>query len=179
MKIILATPLYPPDVEPIATYNKELARRLSTQKHNVVVTTYGKYPERLDGVLVVTTDKEKFSLVRIIYYTAKLWKMACDFDVIYVQNGASVELPIIIVTSIVKKPFVFFETDKNAQKRTRENFFLNIIHEKIIRRALITIKEIPSPKPEILPFASYPEKELLGYEKEWSTHIETLSKIII
>ncbi|KKU82076.1 MAG: hypothetical protein UY07_C0004G0021 [Parcubacteria group bacterium GW2011_GWA1_47_8] len=177
MKIVLATPLYPPDTEPIAQYNKELAKRMATQRHKVTIVTYGKYPEQIEGVSIITTDKRKFSLMRIIDYTIKLGKETKKSNIIYVQNGASVELPILLITSIIKKPFIFFETDTNALRRAEKNIFLKILHRAVRRRARAIITETPPLRPEILPFSAYPEKEFLKYEANWDAYIKTLSKI--
>ncbi|MHB1117949.1 MAG: glycosyltransferase family protein [Minisyncoccota bacterium] len=179
MKIVLATPLYPPDIEPVALYNKELAKRLTAKKHKVTIATYSKHPEQIDGVRIITTDKQNFSFARITHYTIKLWKELRGSDVMYVQNGASVELPTLLITSIIKKPFVFFETDINARKRAGVNFFLKILRYAILHRACAIITNIPSPKPEILPFDAYPEENFLKYETEWNIHLETLSKITL
>lgn len=177
MKIVLATPLYPPDVEPVALYCKELARRLAMAGHEVIVATYGKYPEEVPGVTVVTTDKRQFLLVRIIKYTVALWKVVKNADMIYAQNGASVEFPVLIITNILKKPFVLFWTDVNAIKQAEKNFFLNVLAQAICRRTRMLIENFPPQKPEILPFEAPLGKVLTEYETVWDEHLEQLSLI--
>lgn len=179
MKIILATPLYPPDIEPVALYCKELAKRLSKKDNSVTVVTYGNLLEQIAGVVMVSTDKCKPLLVRIILYTLKLWYAIRDADILYVQDGTSVELPVLLATIITKTPFVLFLTDTNAIKQTRSNNLRRLINQTIIRRARATITEIPPERPEILPFSPLPERELLEYERSWTRHLQILSDINI
>ena len=58
MKIVLATPLYPPDTEPTALYC-ELAKRLGQEKHHqVTIVTYGA-PRTNTWVAIIAVDKNK------------------------------------------------------------------------------------------------------------------------
>jgi hypothetical protein len=178
MKIVLATPLYQPDVEPVAVYCKEFARRLAEAGHTVIVATYGNLPEKVPGVTVITTDKRQLIFTRITNYTVTLWKVARDADVIYAQNGASVELPLILIAPIIKKPIIFLSIDTNATKQAEKNFFFNILARAIRHRAHLTINRIPPQKPEILPFEARPEKVLVEYEAAWKEHIRQLTHTI-
>ncbi|MEK7538927.1 MAG: hypothetical protein AAB552_03740 [Patescibacteria group bacterium] len=177
MKIVIATPLYPPDIEPTALYCKEFARRLAGAGHSVVVATYGNIPEDVPGVTVTTTDKRQFLLVRIILYTMSLWKSIKDANVIYVQNGASVEFPLFILSFVAKKPIVLLSTDTNATERAEKNLFLKKLRQAIEHRAHLIIKKLPPQKPEILPFVPQPTHALTEYETAWQQHIQQLTHI--
>lgn len=177
MKIVLATPLYPPDVEPVALYCKEFARRLAVAGHEVIVATYGKYPEEIPSVTVIATDKRQFLLVRIIRYTMALWRVAKNADVIYAQNGASVEFPLFILSPVFKKPIVLLSTDTNATERAEKNFFLKKLRQAIEHRACLIINKLPPQKPEILPFVPQPTQALTEYETAWQKHIQQLTHI--
>lgn len=180
MKITLATPLYPPDTEPIALYYKELAKRLSHEKHHqVTVVTYGKLPEKISEVDIVTVDKSKPIFIRIALYTLKLWRAMQSTDILYIQNGASVEFPTLVTTMIMGTPFVLFSTDKNVAKQTQNNRLRHMVNQAIIRRARVVITEIPPEKPEILSFSPRPEHELLEYENSWTKHLQKLSEIVV
>ena len=58
MTLVLASPLYPPDLAEPAPYTKELARRLSTT-HTVIVVAYGRLPEKVPGARNKTLKKPK------------------------------------------------------------------------------------------------------------------------
>lgn len=180
MKIILATPLYPPDTEPIALYCKELAKRLAQEKHHqVTVVTYSKLPEQIPGVAIIAVDKNKPLFIRIALYTLKLWRASQKADILYIQNGASVELPTLITTMITRTPFILFSTDKNVTKQAQKNHGHHMVNQAITRRARMVITEIPHEKPEIISFSPRPERELLEYKNSWTRHLQILSEIII
>lgn len=177
MKIVIATPLYPPDIEPVALYCKEFAHRLAEAGHSVIVATYGNLPEHVPGVLVVATDKRQFLLVRITRYAMALWKSTKDADVIYAQNGASVEFPLFILSPIFQKPIVLLSTDTNATERAEKNFFLKKLRRAIEHRAHLVVKKLPPQKPEILPFVPPPTQALTEYETAWQQHLQQLTHI--
>lgn len=99
MKIIIATPLYPPDIAEPAPYVKELAKNLR-HKHDITVVAYANNPEKISRVKIVAVSKRDWLPVRLIKYTLALYKASKGTDVIYVQNGPSVDFPAIIVGKI-------------------------------------------------------------------------------
>ena len=176
MKILIVTPLYPPDTEPMAKYVKELAKRLSV-KHKIAILTYGHIPEKVSDVNVITVGKNKPILVRLFLFTMKLLIMSFKKDIIYVQNGPSVEIPIGFLANIIKKLMVLRIGDEIAEKRSYKNkiiiFFKNIARKKF----KFIIKDSPLQKPELFPFKEAPSKKLEEYQKSWDEHIDSLNKI--
>lgn len=178
MKIVITTPLFPPDIEPVAQYGKELAGRLAQGKqHQVTVATYGKFPELIPQVSFITTDKKMPLFVRLPLYTLRLLKAALTADVLYVQNGASVELPALLVVSILRTPLVFFLTDKNAEKQTEKKLLQKKVTQALCKRSRAIITELPKGKPEILSLCPHPEQEFVVYETSWTKHLQELSTI--
>ncbi len=103
MRILLVTPLYPPDIKEPAPYVKELANRLSVN-HAVTVLAYNHLPEAITGVQIITIEKSDVLLVRLVRFFQALRDLARDADVLYMQNGPSVELPILLLSLFVRKP---------------------------------------------------------------------------
>lgn len=176
MKIVLATPLYPPDVAWPAPYTKELARRLSPA-HTVSIVTYGDLPEHIDGVVITAISKRAPRLIRLIRYTRALIKAAHNADLIYAENGASVELPLVITSFLSRTPIVLHVGDERAHKRASSQLPLKSIYNAARSSAKKVLTDSPVPRPEILPFKEYPTNEMAAYEASWHKHLETLEDL--
>ena len=177
MKIVLATPLYPPDIGEAAAYSKEAARRLS-EKHDVTVVAYGRLPENVPEVRVISVSKQRPVLVRLFEYTVALIREARDADVIYAQNGASVELPVVVASLFTRTPFILHIADAPAHGRSKKSAVLGFIQGLAHNRARTVFADMPLERPEILPFEPYPEGDVASYEASWREHLGTLERIL-
>lgn len=177
MKIVLATPLYPPDIAEQACYVKEIATRLAHRGHDITVVAYAHIPEKIPGVRILAVSKRTLLPIRLIAYTRALTNVAHGADVIYAENGPSTELPIIFVSSLTRKPFVMHIGDIAARARAEKNIFLRFIERVARARARIVIDEMPIAQPEVLPFRAVPSTERAAYDASWETHIDSLIKI--
>lgn len=176
MRIVIATPLYPPEIAEPAPYTKELAKRLSAT-HEVTVVAYGRLLEPVPGVTIVEVNKRHPLLVRLVTYFFALLHMAKSADIVYAQNGPSVELPVGLVSRIDGHPlFLFGITDHAAHTRARENLVQGFLHRFARRRAHGVITATPPPRPEILPLEPYPTEAMQAYEASWVDHLELLEK---
>ena len=176
MKIVVATPLYPPDIAEPAPYSKEAARRLA-QKHDVTVVAYGRLLEKAPRVKVVSVSKQHPLLIRLLCYTFALMREASYADILYAQNGASVELPAVLVSFITQKPLVMHIADVIANERAKKTFLLSLIQRFAFRQARVVLSDMPLSKPEILPFEPEPREALAAYEASWRKHIATLEAL--
>lgn len=192
MRILLATPLYPPDIKEPAPYVKELAKRLSGT-HEVTILAYNHIPEKVDGVTIVSVEKSANVLVRLSRFFRTLRRLMASCDVLYIQNGPSVELPILLsLLTTTRTPKTLLRIgDYVPLAKGAQSFAFRITHA-LIRRVDVTLSHddtcvlckvptmiIPRPytRPEILPFHAhdaYREKE---YENSWSEHVRTLEKL--
>lgn len=174
MKIVIATPLFPPDIGGAASYVKELARRLA-ENYEVVVVAYGHLPEEVPGVSVMPINKHYPLLIRLASFFFALRKAAHDADALFIENGPSVELPAGIVSLITAKPIVVHRGDTAAHERTQHHILLRIIERFILSQARAIIVETPLPRPEILPFKPKPKKEFETYENSWKKHLDLIT----
>ncbi len=173
MKIAILSPLYPPDVAELASYTKELVKRIRG-KHTLTLLTYGHLPERIDDVTIVAVDKRSHILKRLFCYTIALRRLSGNVDLLYAQNGASVEFPLLLNSLLSRTPFVLRLGDSEAIKRTERSVMLRFIHHAVRRRAIEVIPHTgPLPKPEILPFTKVPV-DMSAYEDSWTRHIDLL-----
>lgn len=176
MKIILATPLYPPEISESARYVKELAKRL-IKRHEITVVAYAHLPENVPGVRIISVNKRRPLPFRLVAYTLALWRAARAGDVIYAENGASVELPAGLVALITRRPLIFHMGDKNAEMRASENKLLGFVGSLAMRHAQRIITDMPVKRPIIWPFEPFPKTKFNEYDKSWDEHTKTLEEI--
>ncbi len=119
MKIILATPLYPPEIGGPATYIKELAERLR-DKHEIVIVAYASTSEKIAGTKLVTVSKRRPLPIRLLKFTYVLYKAARGADVIYVQNAVAAGLPAVIVKLLTGVPVVIKFVGDEAWERASQ-----------------------------------------------------------
>jgi len=154
MKIILATPIYPPEIGGPAIYAKNLREGLEKRGHSVKIISYQGlkgYPQPL----------------KIVLYFFRLFKNTEGCDLIYVFNLISCGLPAYFLSKILKKKFVIriggdflweraVEADRTKKplreyyqdsKTLKEKFWIVLIR-KILNQADNTV------------FTSYFQKEI-------------------
>lgn len=170
MKIVIVTPLYPPEIAEPAPYVKELATRLIA-KHQVTVVLYGKLPEDVQGVSYRMVNKHLSLIRRIIMFTRVLIQTARENDILYVENGASVELPTLIARVVTRKPYIFHLGDERALSHGTHNQLFGLLTRLVRSTARTTITSRPPVRPEILPFVPHPTEACAAYEAAWNTHI--------
>ncbi|QQR64901.1 hypothetical protein IPH92_05125 [Candidatus Kaiserbacteria bacterium] len=197
MRILLVTPLYPPDIAGPAPYVKELATRLDGA-HTITILAYSHIPEIVSGVAIVTVEKRFPAPIRMSIFAWKLRTLLKETDVVYLQNGPSVEVPFTFVSLFSHIPSVLRLGDSVALTHAVHNRLFRMILIVAMRRVhlLITPENIPpeietliqDPKlsqkcicihnpdirPEIHPFHEYPQSAFLAYEASWEKHITSL-----
>ena len=176
MKIVLATPLYPPDIAEPAPYVKELARRLS-EKHTVTIVTYAYIPEKIPGVSIVAINKHRSLPIRLMNYTVALWRTSRSAEVIYAQNGASVELPVSVVKFFTRVPLIIRVGDKTSHARAERQPLFHIIERIAERHASHIVHDSPLSKPEWLPFKEISPEAQTAYETSWEDHVRKLEDL--
>lgn len=181
MKILILSPLFPPDTAPSSQYVKELVTRLVY--HKVTVLLYGHLPEEVQDVKYVCVDKRDSVLTRAFLFTKHLVNLARKHDLIIIQNGPSVELPSLITLWFIRLPVILMESDAPAMNRTLNYWLYGTIHRLIRRRALLTIRANdtslwPLPRPQIHPLKPFPIEEMRLYEDSWQTHLKALQALL-
>lgn len=174
MKIVLATPLYPPDIAESAAYVKELATRLR-KEHDVTIVAYAHIPERVPGVAIVTVEKRQPLPLRLTAYFGALWRASRGADILFVENGASVELPAALVSLFRGQQLTMHLGDIPAYNRSEKKLTLRMIGHFARARSHAVIAESPLERPEILPFVPLPTEAQATYEASWGAHLATLA----
>lgn len=175
MKIVLATPLYPPDISEPAPYIKELARRLAAE-HEVTIVATSYLPEAVEGVRIEVVNKRRPLLLRLIALTLTLLREAKNANIVIVENGASTELAGGIAARLIRKPFIMHIGDATAHERTKLSARDRMLEAFLSKRMVAVITDPPPQKPEILPFKERSSDEQIRYDTWWSNHIAKLNE---
>lgn len=134
MKIIIATPIYPPEIGGPATYIKELCARF-VNDHDVTVIAYTNSSDRVDvfpGTRLVPVGKGRPLPVRLTLFFIKLLQtiLRDKPDLIYVQNAMAAGLPVALVHLITGIPFVLkFVGDEAWERATQRGLTTKLLEE--------------------------------------------------
>lgn len=91
-KILIATPLYPPDIGGPATYTKLLEKELPKYNFEVAVVSFG-------------TVRHLPKVIRHFVYFLKVIKAGNSAEIIYAQDPVSVGLPAWLAAKLTRKKF--------------------------------------------------------------------------
>lgn len=175
MKVLILTPLFPPDIGDPATYVKELATRMTMHETSLLI--YGHLPEAVSGVGITAIDKRQWLPKRLVAYTIALFNLSKKADLIIINNAPSTELPALFVSFFVSKKMILCESDSLAIIAVQGGFY-KIIHS-LLKRRCNTIIVLPYEglykKPEVLPFSTTDEKTLATREAWWNNHLKELT----
>lgn len=120
MKIVLATPIYPPEIGGPAIYIKELCERIHN-KHDITVVAYTDVRNPFPGTKLVSVSKRRPLPIRLIKFFISIWKNSKTADLIYVQNAMAAGLPVALVSILRGKPFVLKFVGDEAWERASQN----------------------------------------------------------
>ncbi len=178
MKILILSPLFPPDIGAPASYVKTLVSQLT--EHDVTLLLYGYLPESASQTKIITIDKRRsiFFLLTSSFFT--LLKASRKTDLIIINNGPSTELPAWVASFFIKTPMILCESDPLASK-TSANGLYRIIHSLCTKR-MNKIHTLPEDeheylKPEKLPFSTFDTVAETTRQQWWKQHISELTNI--
>jgi hypothetical protein len=176
MKIALISALYPPDIAPSALYIKELAIRLKTH-NSVSIGTYGYIPERIESVEILYTSKNRPIFFRLFFFTKLLLQMCAHNELFYVENGASVELPLFLASRIRKIPYIVHRGDLSAHEFAQKKILLRSLERFIEKESIAVITSNPLSRPETLPFETPSDTAM--YEESWRAHLKEINAYLL
>ena len=170
MKIVIATPLFPPDTAPSAQYAKELAARLA-HDHAVTVVAYGHLPESESGVRIIAIEKSLMLPLRVISFFLSLLRVTKNADLLIVENGPSAEVPALLVSWLRPMRLIYSVSDRRARLKSAASRFSRMLGKRLSSRAGKIVESIPGERPEILPFSPRPIAAFAAWEAEWDRHL--------
>lgn len=116
MRIILATPLVPPEIGGPATYLKKLVTLLRDE-HELTIVAYASTAEKLPGARLRTVSKARPLPVRLLKFFLVLLAESNGADIIYVQNAVAAGLPAALVGKLRGIPVVLKFVGDEAWER--------------------------------------------------------------
>ena len=119
MRVILATPQYPPEVGGPATYTTELVTRLRGA-HEVFVVTFADDVQPLSGAQFFIISKRQPLPVRLVKYFFALLRVARGADIIYAQNAMAAGFPAMLVGKLLRKPVILKFVGDEAWERASQ-----------------------------------------------------------
>lgn len=120
MKIIIATPIYPPEIGGPATYTKELCGHLA-DFHDITVIAYTNSADAFPNTRLVPVGKGRPLPIRLAVFFKKLFRISKGVDVIYVQNAMAAGLPVALVNLFTGIPFILkFVGDEAWERATQQ-----------------------------------------------------------
>lgn len=124
MKIVIATPIYPPEIGGPATYVKELCEQIH-HKYEIKIVAYTNSHEIFPGTKLIPVSKNRSLPYRLIAYTKAIWEASSDADIIYVQNAMAAGLPVALVSLFRQIPFVLKFVGDEAWERASQHRLTN------------------------------------------------------
>lgn len=137
MKIVIATPLWPPELGGPASYAKNLAKEFKNKGHSVEVVSFVKDILRVDP-----QDLEQFSFVslksptglRHLLFFCKLLSKLYRVDILLALDQFSVGLPAAMACGLLRKPLILrVEGDflwESFVERTRKDITLREFYQR-------------------------------------------------
>lgn len=148
MRILIATPTYPPERGYHATYIKELCPIMGKEHHLTViayvVVAYSDIGTPSSEVKVLPIDKRRPLAIRLVKFFLKILKESRNNDLIYVQNTMAAGLPVALASFITGKPFVLKFVGDEAQERIAQSklkkknlkiFLISLVQKFVLKRA--------------------------------------------
>ncbi len=133
MKILIATPIYPPEVGGPATYTKELCDRLP-QEHTVSVIAYTGSSTAFPGTKLIPINKHRPLPIRLIKFFLGTFKESKNVDLIYVQNAVAAGLPVVLVSILTGVPFILKFVGDEAWERATQSRQTSKILEDFLKK---------------------------------------------
>ena len=118
MKILIATPIFPPESGGPATYVQELSARLP-EHYEVTLLTYAENPTPLSRGTLHVINKNAPLPLRLWHFYRKLHELAADVDVIYAQGAVAAGLPAALAARRRRKPLIIKMVGDEAWERAR------------------------------------------------------------
>ena len=120
MKLLLATPIFPPEIGGPATYTKELVHKLRSS-HEITILAYADNPEPLPHAKLRLVSKRNPLIVRLTQYFFAAIHEVARADVVYVQNAMAAGLPIALACMLSRKAFILKFVGDEAWERAQQH----------------------------------------------------------
>lgn len=115
-KLVIATPIFPPESGGPGTYTCAIAEKLYP-KYECVIITYSDAPSPLAHTRVIAIRKSQNLLFRWCKYTVALFRELRTADIVYAQNAVASGFPAVIAGMLLRKPVIIKMVGDEAWER--------------------------------------------------------------
>lgn len=119
MKILISTPLFPPEVAYPAAFSKKLAKHLSVCGYDVVVATFSDFPEKVDGVEILHIKKSHHTFIRLILFWLLMMKTIPKQDVVILKQAGFSSFITLLVAKIFRVNTILKLKEDEVEVRIR------------------------------------------------------------
>ena len=119
MKILIATPLFSPEIPEPAQYVNKIS--YSLEKENAIhIISYGKKGSQINNNAITVIPKDKAVLVRMFLFFWAVLNQAKHYDIIFIQDAVAVGLPTILAAKISRTKTVVRLIEDEPWKRSTQ-----------------------------------------------------------
>lgn len=181
MKILITSPLFPPDIASPAPYTKELSARLAEQ-NEVTVVAFTYLPEHVPNVKVIAVNKRLPLFQRLFSYMKATSKEIKNTDFVIIENGISTEWVTPLLCKLFKTPYLYDYSDLKNDGQNNESVVKSFLHSYAKNNAVNVIhhnaytlgQDSKLSKPEIFSFKDTDDVALQTYNEAWESHLEKI-----
>lgn len=130
MKILISTPIFPPEIGGPAIYTMEVAQRLQEKGHKIRIVTFTDEKPQAENLEVITV-RIRYKILGTLFRQARLFfkllPSVKGMDLIYLQDPVVVGVASLLAGKLVRKPVVLkFVGDsvwekEYSRRRTNQN----------------------------------------------------------
>lgn len=121
MKLLITTPIFPPEVRGPATYVWNLSRKLAERGDQVVIITFTPSPQKLSGARIISVPQSGNFLTRQSRLFTAIFKEGKATDLIYSQGADVVGLASVVAGKLLHKKVVIKFVGDLSVELARDN----------------------------------------------------------
>lgn len=148
-KILITTPIFPPESRGPAIYTAELARQLGRKRIGSTIITFTKDPIEIKGIKIISIPTGGGIIGRQTKLIQKIWEIGKDSDIIYAQGADVVGFVSVIAGKLLHKPVVIkfvgdlsVEMERDFHKKIVYLFFITKITLNLADKIVFPAKHL-------------------------------------
>lgn len=116
-KILISTPLFPPEIAYPASFSKKLGSHLSKYGHDIVIATFSDSPEKIENVKVLHVRKSLNLIYRMIKFYFLLFMEIPKTDLIILKQAGFSSFLTLLVSKVFRKKMILILKEDEVEVR--------------------------------------------------------------
>jgi hypothetical protein len=117
MKVLISTPLFPPEKNFPAPFSKLFAEHLNVLGNKVVVAAFVDYPEHVEGVKIIAVRKSENIILRLVKFAYSIFVNMKDQEVVVLKQAGISSCLTGIIAKIFGSKVVLIINEDEAEMR--------------------------------------------------------------